>query len=263
MLFLDQGERVGREGLCGVAIMAKASRAGRCKTRLVPPLSFDEAAALNTAFLRDIGANIAAAAERAPIQGMAAYHPAGEEAFFDPVLPADFRLVPPREAGLGRSLPHAARDILNAGYGSMCLVNSDSPTLPPAYLVEAARLLAEPGDRVVLGPAADGGYYLIGLKIFHPRLFEDIDWSTERVFGQTVERAREIGLPVAALPPWYDVDEHETLALLLEELFQTEAPTGYRGGNPAPHSREMLRDLRKAGLSRRLDALTTGNSCAS
>ncbi len=237
-----------RETLCGIAIMAKASHPGRCKTRLVPPLTFDAAAALNTAFLRDIGANIAAAARQSPIQGMAAYHPIGEESFFDEVLPADFRLVPPREAGFGMGLIHAARDILAAGYGSMCLVNSDSPTLPSVYLAEAARLLALPGDRVVLGPAADGGYYLIGLKRFHLRMFEEVDWSTERVFRQSLARAAEIGLEVATLPAWYDVDDHETLAALAEELFAPSATTLYPGGSPAVHSRALLENLIAQGL---------------
>jgi rSAM/selenodomain-associated transferase 1 len=233
---------------CGIAIMAKASQPGRCKTRLVPPLDFIQAADLNTAFLRDIGANIAVAAGEAPIQGMAAYTPVGEETFFDGVLPEDFRLVPPREAGFGRGLINAAQDILAAGYGSMCLVNSDSPTLPSRLLVEAAARLAKPGDRIVLGPAADGGYYLIGLKRFHLRLFEDVEWSTERVFRQSLERAAELDLPVEILPEWYDVDDQESLTLLAQELFGAAAPSGYRGGNPAPHSRALLQELVRSGL---------------
>lgn len=237
-----------RESLCGIAIMAKASHPGRCKTRLVPPLTFDSAAALNTAFLRDIGANIAAAARQAPIQGMAAYHPIGEERFFDDVLPADFRLIPPREAGFGMGLINAARDILDAGYGSMCLVNSDSPTLPSVYLAEAARQLALPGDRVVLGPAADGGYYLIGLKRFHLRMFEEIDWSTERVYRQSLDRAAELDLEVVALPGWYDVDDHETLRELAQELFTPAPASPYSGGSPAAHSRAWLAEMGAQGL---------------
>jgi uncharacterized protein len=242
-LIADPGP-AARETLCGIAIMAKASQPGRCKTRLVPPLDFEAAAALNTAFLRDIGNNLAAAAQLAPIQGMAAYHPIGDEAFFDTVLPPDFRLIPPREAGFGMGLINAARDILDAGYASMCLINSDSPTLPTSCLTEAARLLALPGDRVVLGPAADGGYYLIGLKQFHLRLFQDIDWSTERVFAQSVARAGEIGLEVVTLPSWYDVDDSETLGFLLRELFAPQEDDVYTGGWPALHTRALLSTLR-------------------
>ena len=87
------------------------------------------------------------------------------------------------------------------------MLNSDSPTLPTALLSETAEALARPGDRAVLGPSSDGGYYLLGLKTAHRRLFEDIAWSTERVAEQTLERAREIGLEVYRLPVWYDVDD--------------------------------------------------------
>jgi rSAM/selenodomain-associated transferase 1 len=232
------------EHLCAVAIMAKASVAGTVKTRLVPPLSHQEAADLNTSCLADVAANIAAAATRAPIQGFAAYHPTGSERFFEKLLPEGFKLLPPREPTIGRSLFHAARDLLAAGYGSVCLVNADSPTLPTDVLVEAVHRLLAPGDRVVLGPAADGGYYLIGLKHFHRRLFEAIAWSTERVYRQTIMRAGEIGVPVVSLPEWYDVDDEETLAVLGRELLRDPDAKGpYRGGYSASTTTAFLARL--------------------
>ena len=124
-----------RASRCAIAIMAKESRPGLCKTRLVPPLDPAGAAEINTCFLRDIAGNIAVASASAPVQGVAAYHPLGSEAFFEELLPEDFLLLPPREAGIGRSLFHAARDLLAAGFGSACLVNADSPTLPTRFLV--------------------------------------------------------------------------------------------------------------------------------
>ena len=204
--------------LCAVAIMAKASVAGTVKTRLVPPFTYEEAAELNTCCLIDVAANIQAAARRVPIQGFAAYDPLGSERFFEDLLPSGFKLLPPKEPTIGRSLFHAAHDLLDAGYGSVCLVNADSPTLPTEILVETVRRLREPGDRVVLGPAADGGYYLIGLKQAHRRLFEDIAWSTSQVFAQTAERAREIGIEPVVLPVWYDVDDIASLRRLYLEL---------------------------------------------
>jgi glycosyltransferase A (GT-A) superfamily protein (DUF2064 family) len=87
------------------------------------------------------------------------------------------------------------------------VLNSDSPTLPTALLVETAEVLARPGDRAVLGPSTDGGYYLLGLKYAHARMFEDITWSTEQVAEQTLARARELGLDVHTLPACYDVDD--------------------------------------------------------
>ncbi len=98
------------------------------------------------------------------------------------------------------------------------MLNSDSPTLPTALLVEAAEALAQPGERAVLGPSSDGGYYLLGIKTAHRRLFEDIAWSTERVAEQTRERAREIKLDVHTLPVWYDVDDVEGLRRLRGEV---------------------------------------------
>jgi rSAM/selenodomain-associated transferase 1 len=244
------------EQWCAVAIMAKASVAGTVKTRLVPPLTYEEAAELNTCCLRDIAANIVAAAAWVPIQGFAAYHPPGSERFFGDLLPDDFRLLPPKQPTIGRSLFHAAQDLFAAGYPSVCLVNADSPTLPTEVLVEGVRRLHEPGDRIVLGPAADGGYYLIGLKRFHRRLFEEIDWSTERVYRQTLVHAGEIGVPVASLPQWYDVDDDETLEMLAREIrLGSAAPSPYRGGFPAPSTTAFLDRLAagNGGIERLFD----------
>ena len=76
----------------------------------------------------------------------------------------------------------------------------------------------------MLGPSRDGGYYLLGLKAPHRRLFEDVAWSTEHVAAQTRVRAAEIGLPVHILPEWYDVDDASTLAVLERELLNGEQP---------------------------------------
>jgi uncharacterized protein len=250
--------------LCAVAIMAKASVAGAVKTRLVPPLTPEQAAELNSSFLADVAANIADAATQVPIQGFAAYYPRGSERFFADLLPDGFELLPPKESTIGRSLVHATRDLLAAGYRSICLVNADSPTLPTGLLVEAVRRLQEPGDRVVLGPAADGGYYLIGLKCFHQRLFEAIDWSTERVYRQTITRAAEIGLPVAALAEWYDVDDEATLAVLARELLAgPDGDGGYRGGYAAPTTTSLLEKLAATNgdVRRLLDSASSSPYC--
>jgi rSAM/selenodomain-associated transferase 1 len=218
--------------------MAKAPRQGEVKTRLVPPLTPAEATALSAAFIRDTADNILAAAETAAIDGFVAYSPPGSAEAFAAVMPASIRLLPPRRIGLGASLFDAASDLLAAGYGAACLVDADSPTLPTALLVEAARALAQPGDRVVIGHAADGGYYLIGLKRPHRRLFEEIAWSTGRVFQQTLDRAAEIGLRLHALPVWYDVDDITSLRRLIGDL---AAPD--RTGYPAPHTSALLQLL--------------------
>jgi rSAM/selenodomain-associated transferase 1 len=203
---------------CAVAVMAKASIAGKTKTRLVPPLTATQAAELNTAFLRDAADNILSAAAFAPIRGWMAFSPAGAESFFRSHLPQSIGLIETVAPTLGECLHYAASTLLRSGHDAVCLLNSDSPTLPVQYLVSAAVALAAPGDHIVLGPATDGGYYLIGLKRPHPGLFEGISWSTDQVLSQTLERARELELPVVTLPVWYDVDDAETLETLIGEV---------------------------------------------
>ena len=97
---------------------------------------------------------------------------------------------------------------------------------------------------MVLGGSDDGGYYLLGIKRLPPRLFEQIDWSTERVFCQTLERAKEISLQVELLPTWYDVDDAVTLERLRRELAAPE-PAGYDARN----TRLFLRSLRMETIS--------------
>jgi uncharacterized protein len=206
------------DSTCGIAVMAKASAPGRTKTRLVPPLTYDEAAALNTAFLRDIADNLLLAGRHAGVAGYAAYAPSGSEDFFSGILPPSIGLIDACLPNFGDCLLHTIAEILARGHGSAVVLNSDSPTLPTALLVETAEILGQPGERAVLGPSSDGGYYLLGLKTAHRRMFADIAWSTERVAEQTLERAREIRLDVHMLPIWYDVDDAEGLRRLGAEL---------------------------------------------
>jgi rSAM/selenodomain-associated transferase 1 len=216
---------------CAIGVMAKAPRPGFSKTRLCPPLRPDQAAALSAAFLRDISENIALAARQASIAGYIAYAPAGQEALFDGHLAAGTGLLladgsplmPPDVQGFGRCLLHAILAMLARGHRSAVVLNSDSPTLPTALLVRTATALAEDGDRVVLGPADDGGYYLLGMKAAHAHLFADIAWSTGAVAETTRRRAGELGLEVVELPLWYDVDDHAALLRLLEETATSRA----------------------------------------
>jgi rSAM/selenodomain-associated transferase 1 len=219
---------------CAIGVMAKAPRPGFSKTRLCPPLRPDQAAALSAGFLRDITENIALAAGQVPIAGYVAYAPEGEEALFDGHLAAGTGLLladgsPPMPTdvnGFGRCLLHAILAMLARGHQSAAVLNSDSPTLPTAVLVRAATALAEDGDRVVLGPADDGGYYLLGMKAAHAHLFADIAWSTDSVAHTTRIRAAELGLEVVELPTWYDVDDRTTLGRLLAETARLRKRNG-------------------------------------
>jgi len=244
---------------CGIAVMAKASEAGKAKTRLCPPLSLEEAAAFNTAFLKDIADNLIAAASQASIAGSMAYGPPGSEAFFRAHLPASIGLREVWYPNLGQCLIETLKGLFAAGHKAACVINSDSPTLPPSLLVEMAEVLTQPGDRAVLGPSPDGGYYLLGLKTMHVRLFEDIAWSTEIVAQQTLERAAEIGLAVHILPEWYDVDDCQTIRVLMEELLEGRAFSTALQAGPARHSRALLKSLAaNSNLAGRLDRFMSG-----
>jgi len=244
----------GREAaFCGIAVMAKASHPGRTKTRLSPPLTPDEAAECNTAFLKDIASNLMAAASVASIAPSMAFGPPGSEPFFRHHLPEAIGLYEVWHPDFGLCLKEAMRLQFEAGHSAACVLNSDSPTLPVALLVHMVLLLQQPGDRAVLGPSTDGGYYLLACKTLHPRLFEDVAWSTEAVAAQTLERAAEIGLPVHILPHWYDVDDCEAIKLLMGELFEGRRFSPGLLSSPAPHSRALLKSMAaSAGLWGRL-----------
>ena len=232
---------------CAIGVMAKAPQPGLAKTRLCPPLQPAQAADLSAAFLRDITENIALAARTAPIHGCIAYAPAGAEAWFAGHLAEGTSLVladgsppmPPDVQGFGRCLLHAAQAILASGIGAVCLLNSDSPTLPTALLVRAAQALLAPGERVVLGPAEDGGYYLIGMKQAHAHLFADIAWSTNDVAAATRTRAASLGIELVTLATWYDVDDAVSLARLAAEAAGGAPQSGLQP-YAAPVTRECL-----------------------
>jgi rSAM/selenodomain-associated transferase 1 len=237
---------------CGIAVMAKASIPGQTKTRLVPPLSFDEAARCNTAFLRDAADTVLAASKKAAITGYMAFSPAQTKSFFQDNLPSEIGLIEAWYPNLGDCLLSAIAHMLDGGHDSAVVLNSDSPTLPVALLLEAVEVLLPAGDRIVLGPATDGGYYLLGVKRKHRHLFQNIAWSTERVARQTLDRAAELSLPVHVLPEWYDVDDIGGLDILQRELFDERSFARDIPSGAAPHTRAFLQTVAaKLDLQRR------------
>lgn len=223
---------------CALALVTKAPRAGDVKTRLSPPLTAEEAATLNVCFLRDMATSIGKAGREA--QGIACFTPAGAAEFYRDILPEYFQLIAQRDGELGARLIGAVEDLLAVGFAGVCLINSDSPTVPATVFAEAVQILASPGQRIVLGPSDDGGYYLIGMRQLHSRLFEDIAWSTEQVLVQTHERATEVGLEVHLLPACYDVDDRKALEKLCRDLLGPEPSIA---PDVAPATRAFLREL--------------------
>jgi uncharacterized protein len=224
-----------------LGIICKAPIAGRCKTRLSPPLAAEDCAELAACFIRDIASTISELVPDGGVTPYALYTPIGSEEVLRPLLPQDFRLQAQAEGDLGMRLRAALSGFLRAGHAGAILVNSDSPTLPAAILRRAVNALHQKRG-IVLSPALDGGYTLIGVSEINDELFLDMPWSTPDVYRLTVERARQIGRPVFDVPGWYDIDDAQSLDILRNEFAGHPVPFGAKGmkGARAPFTREFL-----------------------
>jgi rSAM/selenodomain-associated transferase 1 len=230
-----------------LVIMAKEPAVGRTKTRLCPPLTLAQAAALYEALLRD---TIHLAARLEGVELAIALTPPEAADRFGNWSPPGTLLLPVSGADIGECLDQVLTSLLAAGHAGVMALNSDGPTLPAAHLRQALASLGEAD--VVLGPGEDGGYYLVGLREPHRGLFQAIDWSTDRVLAQTLARARALGLQVALLPPWYDIDTAPDLERLRAEV--ATLPPG-----AVPHTRRFLegerrKRQRKATRTQRLES---------
>ena len=221
-----------------VAVMARSPRGTRApKSRLAGVLPDEsERRRLYAAFLEDIvsaGASVDGATLRV------AYIADGGTAGFDEVGLAPDQLLPQRGDSLGARERGVFEDLFGRGYSPVVLIGSDLPTLPVSRIDEALGRLLAGHDRVVLGPADDGGYYLMGLSrnpvtAVIPDLFSTIRWSSEWTRADTVAAAERLGLRVELLDPWYDVDDKTGFERLREEL-ATET-----GGRRAPATKQVL-----------------------
>jgi len=225
-----------------LVIVAKAPVIGQVKTRLCPPLSAAEATELFRCFLVD---TVARARTVPDAQICLAFTPADSEALFRALLPFPLRYLPQRGNGLGERLVNIFADLLHEGFTRVVIMDSDSPTLPTAYLQEAFTLLGDPGNDAVFGPCSDGGYYLVGARAVHHGLFENITWSTASVLTETRAQARLHQLNVALLPAWYDIDNGADLHKLAAELGRLDGNAG------VPRTRAFLSQLGLCPTERR------------
>lgn len=198
--------------------MAKRPQPGQTKTRLCPPLAPEQAAALYEGFLCD---TLDLVWQVAGVRPAIAYTPEDARGYFAQLAP-DTVLLLQQGVGLGERLAAVTTDALAAGAPALAAISSDSPTIPLSYLERAFNLLAEGAD-LVLGPADDGGYYLVGLRRPAPQLFLDVVMSTPSVLHDTLEVAAQLGLRTVLLPTWYDVDTIEDL----DRLRADSAPLRY------------------------------------
>ena len=229
-----------------VVMVAKEPVATQVKTRLCPDLSPAQAAEIYTLFIQDMVEEISGIARaeaglpgcsRQCVRLALAYSPEGAERTFEAILPIPMPIFPQRGADLGERLANIFTKLCGEGYDQVHIINSDSPDMPCSLIHESTKLLEMPQIDLVLGPCADGGYYLIGLKKPAPELFEEIPWSTDLVLELTLERARAVGLSYGLLEPWYDIDTRDDLMWFLERNRNEKDGCG-----PGWRTRKYLRD---------------------
>ena len=212
------------------AILARAPWAPG-KRRLTGRLTAEEAAALRTAIFAD---TVAAVRSLPGVATTVVCEPPEACQALTAIVGAGVEVIPQSSGDLGERMANAFDDLFSIGASSVVLVGSDLPDLPGRVIAAATRALARRGDRVVLGPASDGGYYLVGLKAPHPELFSGVDWGTERVLEQTAEKAARAALEVVRLETWHDLDEWADL----ERLAASE-------GTAAPRTRAWFASRRR------------------
>jgi rSAM/selenodomain-associated transferase 1 len=193
--------------------MAKEPRPGKTKTRLCPPLTHQQAAALYEAMLLD---TIAMPASLDGIDLAIAISPPESKEYFQKITTGGTLLLPIEGVDIGDCLIKAFRQLLDHGYRKIIALNADGPSLPMPYLHQA--LVSLEHNDVVIGEGYDGGYYLVGLKQLHKVLFQNITWSTHMVLSQTIDQASRAGLSVSLTPAWYDIDTIQDLRRLKSEL---------------------------------------------
>lgn len=211
--------------------MARTPGATPVKSRLHRVLGADGATALYRCFLLDRVASLAA------LPGLdltVAFTPSGARDAMAALLPG-VRLLAQRGGDLGVRMANAIEDVARDGARGVVVIGSDSPTLPLARVTEAAAAVAAGSADLVLGPAEDGGYYLVAQGRPCRDVFADVPWSTAHVLERTLAHAERLGLRVLRLASWYDVDTEADLRRLRDELASVDAP--------APRTREFLRGL--------------------
>ena len=202
-----------------VAVMAKAPGFAPVKSRLQPPLSAAEADALATAFLLDRLDGVASLSASTVL----AFAPPEAETALRALVPPRVQLVAQRGDGLGDRLARLFDDLLSE-YAVALALDTDSPTVPMAWVADGLVALTGGDADVVLGPSDDGGYWAIGLRAPCPALFADVPWSTGRVLETTLARADALGLRLRLLGRSFDVDTEADLRRLCDDVATSGGP---------------------------------------
>lgn len=204
-----------------IILFARDPVAGKVKTRLAPFLSQDLILELYTRFLNDSIEKICAVGTADPFIGVT---PADSSGYFSRVnVEPPLTIFLQEGKDLGEKMLNAFQARFDEGYERVVIIGADSPSLPVAYIETALNS----GKDLVIGPSTDGGYYLIGMyqkpvNVF----FGGMEWGSEKVLKQTLERIKKSGASLKLLPPWYDVDREEDLKFLKTHL-ELIAQTGH------------------------------------
>ena len=191
-----------------LAVMAKAPIPGTVKTRLVPPLTQEQAAELYHALLSD---QLEHLASLEAVDLYVAFTPSAAMPLIASIAPAGYRCFAQRGGDLGERMNEVFAELWRRGYGSLIVIGSDLPPVPLDTFRLAFAHLSAGGKRVVLGPSRDGGYYLVGMNQPVPEMFSAMTWSDKRVLEATTERLTQLGIDFGLLPQWFDVDTVEDL----------------------------------------------------
>jgi rSAM/selenodomain-associated transferase 1 len=192
-------------------MFAKHWEPGKVKTRLARTCGESRAAAFHRRFVVTLARRFKTTADGRVL----AYWPPDSVSSFTSAIPPEWNLQAQSAGDLGERMRQFFIAALAAAQ-RVVLIGSDSPDLPPEYVIQALNALRS--CDVVLGRSADGGYYLLGLARRLPPIFDGVAWSTPEVWPQTIARLRDAGIAWHELPPWYDVDDEQGLLGLIERL---------------------------------------------
>jgi uncharacterized protein len=214
-----------------LGLFAKYPEPGHVKTRLAAQTSPQWAAAIARACLLDTLNRLA----DMPAERVLVYSPAQAHLHFDSLSAGRFALVPQSDGDLGQRMSAFLSERQARGAERIVVLGADSPTVPTAFVHEAFRLLNE--FDVVIGPATDGGYYLLGCGQHTPPIFDNISWGSPSVLPDTVKRLSQWHGRLTLLPPWYDVDTLDDWLFLTGHI----AAMRQAGIDPhVPHLEELL-----------------------
>ncbi len=213
--------------------MAKAPIAGTVKTRLVPPLTYAQAAGVARALLLD---QLELLKSFTAADLYVAFTPAHASAVMRDIIAPEYRCFSQQGEGLGARMSNVFDELMAMRYRNVVLMGSDLPALPLSHLERAYEILEARGRCVVLGPSRDGGYYLVGMNRRTPEIFQGMTWSHDRVLAQTLEKLATLKVDSELLPSWFDIDT-------VDDLRRLQSYLDFSAQNNMKNTLSLLREL--------------------